>query len=249
VNAFDAATLPLRAMWPGRIELAPVAAAVDSLPPVIAVLPADASDPLAAAVPSERTEPLALTAERSPVRIRRGMATAEDSIWLANTPNAVLLQWPRDTAAVLSADGILGTHGTTAALVAPLARGSLGADTTAVRVIARWRDGVPAATERALGSGCLRDVAVGVPERGDVTLRAPFAALLDVLVEPCGGRRSAAASDALRADLAGDGSLAPASRFTSGAAGSPWTPWLLPAALLALLAEQWWRRRAAAGVA
>lgn len=239
VNSFDAATLPLRATWPGRIELEPVAAMVDSLPPVIAVLPADADDPLAAAVPSER----------SLVRIRRGMATAEDSVWLANTPNAVLVQWRRDTVAAMSADGVLGTLGATAALVAPLARGSLDADSTTARVIARWRDGVPAATERARGSGCLRDVAIGVPERGDVTLRAPFAALLDVLVEPCGGRRAAAASDSLRADLAGDGSLALASRFTSGAAGSSWTPWLLLAALLALLTEQWWRRRAAAGVA
>lgn len=254
VEAWDAATLPLRESWPGRIELVPVATVVDSMLPSVEVLPADADDPIVAALslvnsvpsvsPSSRAADGATGGTRRAVRLRRGLVTPEDSAWLARTPDAVLMQWPRDSAADVAPDGVLAQSGANAALVAPLARLELSGDSTSRRVIARWRDGAPAATERISGAGCVREVAIGVPARGDVTLRAPFGALLDVLLEPCGGRRSAATPDSMRATLAGAGPLAVASRFTADRAGSPWTPWLLLAALLLLVIEQWWRRRA-----
>lgn len=252
-ESWDAATPSLRGTWPGRIDVELAESSVDTSAPAVEVLPADADDPLAAAVPIASARSLAATvlagspragSSRGSVRLRRGLVTPDDSAWLARTPDAVLLQWPRDSAADVAPDGVLAQNGANAAMVAPLARLELSGDATAQRVIARWRDGTPAATERISGAGCVREVAIGVPERGDVTLRAPFAALLDVLFQPCGGRRGAATPDSLRATLAGAGPLAVASRFTADRAGSPWTPWLLLAAVLLLLAEQWYRRRA-----
>jgi hypothetical protein len=253
LDAWDAATLPLRATWPGRIELQVLASAVDSGVPLVAVLAADANDPVVAAVPLVGGG----SAARS-VRLRRGLATdagaaspAADSAWLAQTSGGVLVQWLRDTTAVVAADGVVALLGAEVALVAPLGRGALGTGdaTPAVRVIARWRDGTPAATERAEGVGCRRDVAIAVSDRGDVTLREPFAALLRVLLEPCGGKRWAAPHDSVLAEFAGRGALARAGPLVRDGAGSPSTPWLLVAALLLLLAEQWWRQRSAAEAA
>lgn len=246
-ESWDDATAALRATWPGRIDIEIVAAAVDSAmlrEPL--VLPADADDPIVAASALLADAPVATVG--GPLRIRRAELIAEDSAWLASTPGGVLLQWPRERDASLSADGVFASLGAKAALVAPLGRRELTIPDESARVIARWRDGTPAATERNLGQGCVRDVGIHVPERGDVTLRTPFLQLLAVLVEPCGGRRSAA-SDSLVAVLAGEGSLAPAATFERDAQASPLTPWLLVAALLLLVAEQWWRRRAVTEVA
>ncbi|HRQ78331.1 MAG TPA: BatA domain-containing protein [Gemmatimonadaceae bacterium] len=262
-EAWDDATMALRATWPGRLAIERLDATVDAeAPSVVRVLPADADDPIVAAAamltdargaaaPAGDTR-----ATNAPRRIRRGAMLAEDSLWLAQTPGGVLLSWPRDADAALRADGVFASLGGSAALVAPLGRRALdvgddsgvaGAEAAAAagaRVIARWRDGVPAATERGLGQGCLRDIGLYVPERGDVTLREPFAQLLAVLLEPCGGRRSAAPSDSLLVAFAGDGPLAAAALFERDGQGSPLVPWLLAAALLMLIAEQWWRRRA-----
>lgn len=246
-ESWDDATSALRATWPGRIDVELVAAAVDSAAlRAVQVLPADADDPIVAAV-GMLTDATG-AAVGGPVRIRRAAANAEDSAWLARTPGGVLLQWPRDRDAALDADGVFASLGATAALVAPLGRRELAVPHESARFVALWRDGAPAATERGLGQGCLRDVGIHVPERGDVALRMPFVRLLSVLVEPCGGRRSAP-SDSLVAALAGDGPLAPAAAFERDANASPPTPWLLAAAVLLLLAEQWWRRRTVPEVA
>ena len=174
------------------------------------------------------------------MRVQRGAMRAEDSLWLEGTAGAVLIAWPRDSSTAFSADGVLATLGGSAALVAPLARRDVA---PAPRVIARWRDGAPAATERALGQGCLRDIGIGLPERGDLTLRTPFVQLLRVLVEPCGGQRSAAPADSVLAAFAGTGALAPAAAFDGTQASSSLTPWLLLLALALLVFEHWWRRR------
>lgn len=270
-EAWDDATMALRATWPGRIAIERLDAMADAVaPPAVQVLPADAEDPIAAAVAmlvearGAAVRAGDARAASAPRRIRRGAVLAEDSSWLARTPGGVLLIWPREADAAPRADaardstpartpdGVYASLGGEAALVAPLGRRELsdeayrGADETVPggpRVIARWRDGTSAATERAMGQGCLRDIGLQVPERGDVTLREPFAQLLSVLLEPCGGRRSAAPSDSVLAAFAGDGPLAAAAQFERAGRSSPLVPWLLAAALLCLIAEQWWRRR------
>ncbi len=55
--------------------------------------------------------------------------------------------------------------------------------------IIRWADGSPAATESALGAGCVRDVAIPVDPVGDIALRGSFVHLVRELLEPCGGAR------------------------------------------------------------
>jgi hypothetical protein len=103
-----------------------------------------------------------------------------------------------------------GGAGATAVTVAPFARraaldepgaaaGAAAAEQAAgqtaesgsgrARVIARWADGRPAADERDEGAGCVRRVAVAVPQAGDAALRAGFRALLGALLGPCGGPR------------------------------------------------------------
>jgi hypothetical protein len=114
-------------------------------------------------------------------------------------------------------------------------------------VVLRWADGAPAAAERPAGAGCVRTVAVAVPQTGDAALRAGVRALLPAVLGPCGGPRDRAplpAADLAR--LAGGGPLlaagplrarlAPPSPDRFGAA--------LLAAALAALAAEWPLRRA-----
>lgn len=255
-EAWDAATAALRDEWNGRIEVVRVATAVDSAAASSPqLMPRDADDPIAAALD-------AVSRGGHPVRIQRDESVGasalseSDSLWLAQTPGALLLHWPRPREAALGADGVYASLGGSAALVAPLARRELGAtdamgaasdaaSVSSMRSIAFWRDGTPAATERPVGLGCVREIGITIPERGDVTLREPFRQLLAVLTEPCGGRRSRSPSDSVLTAFAGDGPLVSAAAFEHERAGSPLTPWLLLAALGALLAEQWWRQRGA----
>jgi hypothetical protein len=254
-DAWDAATDTLRATWPGRLDLERLPTADDALVAQrVVVLPDDADDPVVAGVATLRAA--SGTGEASggaasdggarahQLRIRRTAMAAEDSAWLANTPGGTLMLWPRDSAAALAADGVLASLGADAALVAPLARlaPDVAADDPGVRVIARWRDGSPAATERAMGPGCVRHVAVGLPERGDLTLREPFLRWLSVMLEPCGGQRTPSPTDSAMARFAGGAALAAAAPFERDADTSPLTPWLLLAAVVLLGAEQVLRR-------
>lgn len=257
-EAWDAATPALRAAWPGRLELERLSAAVDtaSAPP-LQVIANGADDPVAAAVAllddaSAARSPLRNRGAHA-VRIQRGALAADDSLWLSRTNGAVLLVWPADTTQTARADGVLATLGGAAAFVAPLSRRELSVPPNASvdgiggpRTIARWRDGEPAVTERAVGQGCVREVGIGVPARGDLTLRAPFLQLLRVLVEPCGGQRSPSPADSVLAGIAGTGALASAAAFALTQATSTITPWLLLLALVLLVSEQWWRRRGSA---
>ena len=240
-DAWDAATPALRAAWPGRVELQALTAPVDtSAAPQPELLPRGSDDlllPALAALPAARGA--------HPLRIRRGAMLAEDSLWLSQTAGAVLLQWPTAVADSLRPDGVLASHGLEAGLVAAMARLEVGEG----QVIARWRDGVPAVTERALGRGCLRDVGIGLGEAGDVTLRAPFDALLAVLATPCGGARRAAPADSVLAAFAGRGERAAAQPFVVQRGVTRTVPLLLAAALALLLVEQWLRRQRRAEVA
>src|SRR5206468_5534426 len=88
---------------------------------------------------------------------------------------------------------------------------------TLPRIVARWVDGEAAAVEQRSGSGCIRTVAVDVPERGDLVLEPSLARFVAVLAEPCGGgAASAPLSAARRATLAGAGpGRAPSSAFAT----------------------------------
>ena len=99
-------------------------------------------------------------------------------------------------------------------------------------VVARWADGEPAALERPVGAGCIRDVAVSVPTVGDLVLRPSFVRLLRLMGAPCGksnfDRPGAPADPSL---LAGSGGLAARGAIRpTEAIAAPLVPWFLAAA-------------------
>lgn len=242
----DAATALIRAQWPGRIRFIHIAARPDT---------ADAFRGLIVRAPA--TDPIAIAARLlgpagrgSNVRVVRDSGTVADSLWAE--AGGVLLRWPatagppgwvartpEDTSgAVIAGDAVM---------VFPFVRHWVAA--AGGRVIARWVDGEPAAVERVLGRGCVRDLGMTVPSRGDVMLRPEFADLLRRLAGPCGGGGSITPlADSVRIMLAGAGALAAGSRVARPEdLTTPLVPWLLAAALALLLVEQGWRRRPKAG--
>lgn len=242
-EVFDAATAPLRSAWPGGIELVRVPGVHDSAnAPVPQLVSPLADDPLAPAL-----DRLARERGAHAVRIVRGAPTAEDSAW-GRREGRVLIHWPLAEAPVGDGVTVFGLRNAT--LVAPLAR--LAPDTAPhgaapVRVIARWRDGAAAAVERATGAGCLRDIGIGLPRAGDLTLRPAFDAALAAIVEPCGGARGPAADAARLATLAPADGAAPAARLLEASRPGVTLPAILLAIALTLLAAEWLvRRRGAA---
>jgi hypothetical protein len=161
-------------------------------------------------------------------------------------PGRVLVVWPIDGVPAGwvrgAPDSAWAVAAPAAAVVAPFARVAAAPTGRGARVVARWADGQPAAVERALGSGCVREVGVPVPQAGDLALRPAFRAVLAALAAPCGVARGAGPVDAaLAAALRRDGAplldarplraaLAPPAPDRLGAA-------LLGLALAALLAE------------
>jgi hypothetical protein len=244
--AFDAATDSLRALWPARIRLIPLAARRDSATPGNVSLRAAADDPLRFAVPPARLGP----AEPA-VRLVRGPLAPGDSSW-ADGPGRVLVVWPRDGSLppgwLPVADSAGGVVARGTALIAPFRR-TARRDSAAAwpAVAARWIDGSPAALELPLGAGCLRSVAIEVPETGDLPLDPRFARLLDAMLAPCGGigdtvPAAAAQLAMLRGDSAARYALAGALPNPPERA-SPWTRWLLLLAVAFFLLEHFLRRR------
>jgi hypothetical protein len=246
-NEVDGATAAIRALWPGRIRLVRVPGSRDS----IAVsggftLRAATDDPLA----------LAAAAEGVPhdpqVRIVRDAATPADSTWAA-TGHHTLVRWPAAGAppgwvARPRVDTVGAVSAGEAALVIPLERRwQLDTATHAARVVARWVDSEPAAVERTLGAGCIRDVAVSVPTRGDVMLRPSFARFFRALGAPCRAAGGGPALDAHDVEmLAGTGPLAPATKIRPPETiVTPLVPWLLAGAIVLLVLEIAVRRGAA----
>jgi hypothetical protein len=132
-----------------------------------------------------------------------------------------------------------------ATVVAPLVRAIAP---PAGRVVARWQDGEPAATETALGSGCVRSVAVAVPAAGDLALTPAFRRFAERLTVSCGRASGAAAvSDSVLASVFNPALPADTKRGTSGGTDAPvsrLTAWLLGLALVAGVAELAVRRGA-----
>jgi hypothetical protein len=184
------------------------------------------------------------------VRVVRDTLTASDSAWarqghtVVAWPSSLLpggwLARPRpDTAFAVASVGSPAPERSgvgAATVVAPLPR--LMAPPPG-RVVARWADGEPAATERALGAGCIRAVGVTVPSAGDLALTPAFRRLAEHLTAPCGAAMEAApVPDSVLATVLDPGGR-PDARPTVAfdLAASPLTTWLVGLALAAALAE------------
>lgn len=247
-NEIDGATQAIRALWPGRIRVVRVAAAGDSLtPPAGVAVHADAEDPIALA-----SSIAGLPPSDSVVRVIRGEATPADSAW-AMAGRRTLVRWPVTAAppgwiARMPTDTAGAVIAGEVALVFPLERRwRVDSTARATRVAARWVDGAPAAVERAAGSGCIRDVAISVPTRGDLVLRPTFGQIVRALVSPCASVAGGLAADSASvARLAGAGPLAAHDLVRPPAnVGAPLVPWLLAAAIVLVLLELFVRRGSA----
>ncbi|MEZ4413860.1 MAG: BatA domain-containing protein [Gemmatimonadales bacterium] len=233
---WDEATLDIRESWSGRIRLVPIAKA---LPAGIegGGLRASAGDPITATVALGNGLPAG-------TRLVRTVLTAEDSAWAER--GGTLVFWPVEEAGWPSLPGlaagvVAGPH----AAVAPFGpRVALPSG----RVVARWADGTPAATERALGAGCERDVGISIPDEGDIPLRPGIIRLVRQLSEPCGGPRGSEVVPQAQLDsLRGSGGLlAPSSIPVREEGRVPANLGLLIAAGVLVLLEPLLRRDRAA---
>lgn len=235
-DGFDAATAELRAAWPAGMRLVPLVAAT---PPqgAITVTGGPGDDVIAAAValmgPGSGVEA---------IRVQRGTVTAADSAFAA--AGGALVVWPAMRAATADTSGAFVVRGAASGdetvVVAAFAR---GAPPAAGDTIARWADGAPAATERSLGQGCVRDIRIAPPPASDVMLRDAARRALAVLAGPCGAPFALdLLPDSLRATLAGSAGVLALARPAEAAAFPPLSRWLLLAAALMLVAETFARR-------
>jgi hypothetical protein len=241
----DGATHAIRALWNGRMRIVRVPASSDSLPAAVGLAVRGAADDGVALAASVN----GLSGSDSAVRIMRGAVTAADSVW-ASTGRHTLVRWPANGAPPgwigrAQPDTMGAVVAGEAALVFPLERRwQPDSAANASRVAAHWVDGAPAAVERSIGSGCVRDVAIPVPTRGDLVLRPEFARLVRALGAPCD---AAIVGFALPPDevamLAGIGPLvSTVSIRPPDVVATPLVPWLVVAALLLVPLEIWVRR-------
>lgn len=246
----DASTDSIRALWPGQMRLVRVAAAADSAElPALDHRIADA-DVLGPALASRAVQSAAQTdsapANADPsttprtatVRLLRGPPTAADSAFARS--GGVVVRWDSiEARALVPSAVVLGDD----VIVAALGRDSL---TASGIVLARWADGSPAAVERPLGNGCLRNVAIGVPVAGDLPLQSAFQRIVNGLTDACVGTRVNAGlplDTARAAALIGAPRVADGAELTNGVERpTPLAPWLLGLALACALAELFLRR-------
>jgi hypothetical protein len=242
----DRATLPIREIWPGRARVVRTAALLSGTG-----VPRSARDDAGGSARDDvvtngtTDDPviaglslMGITAPTGNIRLVRTRVPASDTAW-ARDSGHVLIHWPSGDENAhwpkrATIDAIGGVASTGGALVARFPRLWF----VEGRAIAHWADGEPAAVERAIGHGCIRDVAIVFDPASDVTLRSSFRDFVRPLLDPCGGSRVAAALDsATVAGIAGTGRLASSGALRDRASEtSRWTPWLLfaVAALLTL---------------
>ena len=237
--SWDDATTSLRTRWPGRLRLMRAPLWLGDTGRRTIVVRAPASDAVtAAAAPF-------VTAGEASVRVVREAPSAADSVW-ARESRHVLVHWPRGSdSARASAEAIVGAD---VVLAAPLVRHQ-GVDARGARIVARFADGSPAVSERALDQGCIRDVGFDFPLAGDVPLRESSRRLVATLSAPCDGDEARTALSATRVDSLRGG---PALLATSALPRPPRersaaTPWLLIAGALLLIAEVGMRQRMGSG--
>lgn len=232
----DSATTTLLALWEGPVRFVRVRAAVPQQT-LSWEIRAVGDDPVRAALASFQnwneghTPCIGLRARACApaVRVVRTAASPSDSL-LARDSSGVLVLWPAALkAAADSQDGIATAHET---VVATFERHS---PPPGGRVLVHWLNGEPAATERPLGLGCIRDVAISVDPVGDLPLRESFRNIAASLMEPCGGSGDFALPSLPRVEKM----QAPA---VSSAAAGTLPLWLVLFAAAILLAEQRLRR-------
>jgi hypothetical protein len=230
-DELDAATPKIRAAWPGRIRVVRVAAAEPVEQGARLDVRSVPNDAVAAGL--SLLPPL-----EASVRVVRGRTTPDDSAWARD--GNVLVHWPAsdgdaDWPRRAAIDAIGGVTAGGQTLVGRFPR----LWTLEGHAVARWADGQPAAVEQTVGRGCIRDIGVLIDESSDLTLRAAFRSLAFELLAPCADRRVGIPLDSTGiAAIAGDGPLAPSATLRHQATEkSRWTPWLLVAAALALIAE------------
>ena len=228
----DAATDSIRASWPGRVSLVRTPARADSAAAWTLERALGADDPLGPALRGVR-----VAAAASAVRLRRGAASRGDSAFAR--AGGTVVAWDSAGAASLHAAGLVVGDDV---VVAAMGR---GVPSAAGRVVARWSGGSPAATEQALGAGCVRSVAVGIPLAGDLPLRPAFQRVVRGLAAPCGWAGSTTPADSVWVTrLAGRGAPASGASLSVGRRQpSPIVPWLLGLALACALAELLLRAR------
>ena len=249
-NEIDAATSSIRSLWAGSMRRVRVASAVDSVgPSAVPLSRDDPNDGVLAAVTLNGA-----VAGGGRIRVVRDSLLASDSA--AAREGGTIVAWPRsgsgrwssrasvDTAmAVTASDRSAGSRNENATVVAPFQRAWNPPDG---RVVARWADGEPAATETPLGAGCVRSVAIDVPSTGDLALTPSFRRFARSMTAPCGTGTVAALSDtALDRALPPTVDRSQASIVSSAAemGTSPLKAWLLALAIAAMVAEQMVRRR------
>ena len=229
----DAASDSIRALWPGRVRLVPIAAtpATRAMPPLGRAVRAE--DVLGPAL-GGRT----VREDTHAVRLVRGEPSGADSA-LARS-GGVVVRW--DSIGTRTAVPLAVAMGDDV-VVATLARTSRDSDGV---VLARWADGSPAAIERPLGEGCLREVAIGVPVSGDLPLSPTFQRIVNGLTDACASVRVDAGmplDSARRAAFIGPARVARGSALADSAERpTPITSWLLGVALACALLELLLRR-------
>jgi len=237
-SAVDGATLAIRELWPGPVRIVDVSARTDSaITRGVQIRGAADDDGIRLA--------FNYTGADAGTRLVRGQLSADDTAWAAR--GGTLVHWPVATAPQgfaprSTTDTVGGVLAGDAALVYPLER--LWTAKDSAHVAARWIDGEPAALERTVGSGCIREVAVSVPDRGDVVLRPSFARFAQALTAPCTALMTGPpASEETRAAIGGDGPLAHRDIILPpDDIATPLVPWLLATALLLALLELRMRR-------
>ena len=172
----DSATAKLLALWEGPVRFVRVQPAALQRPLAWEVR-AVGDDPVRAALASFQIWNEGTAA----VRVLRTAPTSGDTAW-ARDSGGVLVLWPSTVAA--SPDSQFGIATANETIIAPFEQRS---PPTGGRVLIHWLNGEPAATERQLGRGCVRDVAISVDPVGDVALRESFRNIAKSLLEPCGG--------------------------------------------------------------
>jgi hypothetical protein len=195
----DAATLAVRDRWPGAVRLIHVVAA--PRPPGTGSLDVRVrdDDPVAAGLRLAFAQGMV---DRSrDVRVVRTTPAAADSAWARS--GGVLVHWPDSSGTIATDEGPRGVLAGDRAVVAALRPMSL-ADSGAAT--AYWLDGVPAARQVSLGSGCARTVGFDAPRDGDLTLTVSFRRVAVAVLAPCEGTMDLAPlPDSVLDRLAGGG--------------------------------------------
>jgi hypothetical protein len=234
-SEIDSATRRLRGEWPGAVRIDRVALRSDSSTGWYLEQSLSTDDALGPAMASVRPTSGAIV-----TRLVRRALTADDSAFARGGGTAV--RWDTSSAGRIAAEGLaVGDD----VIVAALARGAVPASE---RVVARWADGSPAASESSLGRGCVRDVGVGIPTAGDIALHPRFQRIARALLAPCGlvvaehaadssavAMLTGSATNAARADLLRN----------DDDRTSPLARWLLALAIALALAELFVRAKAA----